>query len=398
MEQALSGIKVVELAEGITGPYAGNLMAGLGAEVIKVEPLGGDCTRRVGPFPEDVPDPEKSGLFLYLNMGKKSITLNLAGRAAVDLLRALVKDADILLESSPPGYLDSVGLAYEELESANPGFVLVSITGFGQTGPYKDYLATDLITNAVSGLMATMGDPDREPMNIGGWMSHYHVGAQAFSAALIALYSREATGQGQHVDISAMEAMTAASENSLAGWPYNHELEQRSGNLGRFGAQGIFSCRDGFVNIDTVIGNFHSFEILAKLTGIHELSDPAFADADSRIQHAEEINDLIRPWVEERTKAEIYPTGQSHRLPFGYVANVQDLLESPQLRDREFFVEVDHLVAGRLVYPGAPFRMSETPWQSGRAPLLGEHNLEIYCGRLKYSRATLVRLRQQGVI
>ena len=397
-EGALSGVKVLELAQGIAGPYAGNLMAGLGAEVIKVEPFEGDCTRRMGPFPKDKPDPEKSGLFLYLNMGKKSITLDLATNAARELLRSLVKDVDVILESFPPGHLDSMALGYEEMERINQGLVMVSITGFGQTGPYKDYVATDIVTNAVSGFMVTMGDAEREPMNIGGGMPQYHVGSQAFSAAVIALYNREVTGQGQHVDISAMEAMTAASENSLAGWPYNHQIERRSGNIGRFGAHGIFPCKDGFVNIDIVIGDFSSFETLAELVGSDELKDPAFADPNYRIQQAEQINDVVRPWIEKRTKSEIYHMGQRHRLPFGYVADVRDLVESKQLREREFFVDVCHPKAGWLTYPGAPFKMTETPWQPRRAPLLGEHNAEVYCEKLGYSRESMVRLRQQRII
>jgi len=397
-EQALSGTRVLEVESGIAGAYACALMSGLGAEVLKVEPPAGDWTRRAGPFPGDVPHVEKSALFLYINQGKKSITLDVETRVGQRLLRSLAEASDMLVEGAPPGWLDSFGLGYETLEALNPGLIVVSITGFGQTGPYRGYQATQLVVNAMCGLMATTGDPDREPLSPGGWSTECHVGTQAFSAALIALYGRQMNGRGQRVDVSALEAMIVSSENAPTNWAYNHEIERRSTNVSRQGASGIFPCADGFVSIDTVIGDFASFQRLATVTGITEFSDPAYADPAYRAAHAEEINALLRPWIAARTKEEVYHAGQAQRLPFGYVCTVKDLLESSHLKERRFFTDVEHPLVGRLAYPGAPFVMSETPWQSQRAPLLGEHNTEVFCARLGLGRDELARLHEQGVV
>ena len=379
-DQALSGVRALELAQGVAGPYAGNLMAGLGAEVVKVEPPAGDWSRRVEPVPGDVPHPEKSPLFLYLNMGKKSVTLELDTPRGRELLLQLASEVEVLFEDFPPGQLDSLGIGYRRLEEANPALVVVSITPFGQTGPYRNYKATELVIIAMSGLMRAYGEPDREPIKPGGWMGQYHVGTQAFGAALVALYDSQLTGRGQQVDISAMEAMQAANENAISNWAYNYEHVQRGGNVGRAGGTGLFRCRDGIAVLDTVIGDFPSFERFAVLTEVEELRDPAFKDPDYRREHAGEINELIRPWVESRTKSEIYHVGQAQRLPFGFVSDTRDLLGSPQLKARDFFVEVAHPCVGTLTYPGPPFKMTETPWQAGRAPLLGEHNEEVYGG------------------
>lgn len=395
---ALSTLRVLDLSFAIPGPYCAGLMAGLGAEVVKVEPLQGDTARRCGPFFQDDPHPEKSGLFLYVNQGKKSITLNLETETGRGIFRRLVRDVDVALESFQPGYLAGIGLGYSDLEQINPGLVLTSVTPFGQDGPYRGWKGNELVDYALSGQMYLFGDPDKEPLKTGGSIGQFFGGAMAFTASMTALFSRRVTGEGQHVDVSVTEAIASMVEGATSAWQYAGQVMGRTANQGRMAAEGQYRCKDGFVQVSTVVGNNASFQRFQDLMGVPELGDPKFATPEGRTEHRAELDALMQPWLSAHTKLDIYQMAQAVRLPFGYVCTTEDLLRSPQFLEREYFVELDHPVTGTLKYPGAPYKMSETPWQARRAPLLGEHNEEIYCGRLGYSRQELALLCSAGVI
>jgi crotonobetainyl-CoA:carnitine CoA-transferase CaiB-like acyl-CoA transferase len=397
-EGALSDLRVLDLGRGIAGPYCACLLAGYGAEVVKVEPPGrGDPARSVGPFLNDEPHLERSGLFLYLNTRKRGITLDLETQTGAGILRELVRDADILVENFEPGVMPGLGLSYETLRGANPRLVMVSISHFGQTGPYRDFKATNLTVSAMGGIMSLTGEPDREPLKNGGSQAEYQGGLHAFSAATIVSLGARMTGVGQHVDISIMECISSSLEGTLPFTSYIGEDHSRHRAGNRMSPViGLYPCRDGHIGIHA---NPREWPKVAEGIGMPELvDDPRFMTPAARREHRDELEAIILAWATDNDKQAIYDTAGKMRVPFAPVLTTEELLESPQLKAREFFVEIDHPETDTLVYPGAPFRMSETPWEVGRAPLLGEHNEEIYCGRLGYTREDLVLLRSKGVI
>jgi CoA:oxalate CoA-transferase len=390
-ENLLTGLEVIDLTHHIAGPYCTKLMAALGAEVIKVEKPGkGDGARKLGPFPADKPNPEASGLFLYLNTNKKSITLNLKTKTGVKILKDLIRDADILIENFEPRVMPSLKLDYNTLEKTNPGLVMTSISNFGQTGPYRDMRAEEINVFALGGLMNLLGDANREPLKFGGSPGQYMAGIAGFSGSLVALHNAEKTRIGQHVDISIMECLVSCHFQDMIEYSYTGRL------LPRLRRMLVMPCKDGFVAA-TVLQR--QWPRLSKLVGMPELlEDPRFKTMESRRIHADELEAYILPWMIERTKEEIYHAAQAVGLSFGYIATSEDLLKAPQYKARDFFVDIDHPVAGKLTYPGIPFGMDDIASDQKRAPLLGEHNEEIYCGHLGLTKKDLVKLRNNGVI
>ncbi|MBI4300296.1 MAG: CoA transferase [Chloroflexi bacterium] len=399
-KKALSDLVVLDLTHYVAGPYCTKLLADYGAEVIKVERPGiGDGARRIGPFPNDLPDPERSGLFLHLNTNKMGITLNLKAALGKMILLKLIMRADILVENFEPRVMPSLGFAYDELEKLNPRLVMTSVSNFGQTGPYRDYRASEITAFAMTGRMYRVGLEKREPVRYAEHMLQYFAGAAAASATMCAVIGAKLRGSGQHVDVSLIESLMGSVDSRLLRFPYTHRPPRREG-AGRLGAflRGVYPCKDGFIAIS---GNHErQWARLVQMLGKPELlHDPRFATTEARLQHADEFEAIFLPWLVERTKSEIFRLAQRHRVIVTPVYTTAELLEDPQYRARGFFVEVEHPVAGRFQYPGAPFRMAESPWQVRRpAPLLGQDNEEIYCRQLGYSREDLVRLRQLGVI
>jgi crotonobetainyl-CoA:carnitine CoA-transferase CaiB-like acyl-CoA transferase len=390
VDQALAGLRVLEVASGIAGAYAGQLMAGLGADVVKVEPPGsGDPLRREGPFPGDKPDPEASGLFLYLNAGKRSVTLDIARGETRDVFDRLVARSDLLVLDLAPARADALGLAYAELAARHPEKVVVALTPFGLDGPYRDYSADDITLQALSGLMDITGEPGDAPLQVGVPLAGYAAGTTAFTAALTARFHQLMTGEGQLVDVSMLEAMTAIMEHSPVTWVYQGVLRKRTGKWGGAAAWGLYPCADGFVGVISGLGE--SYQRFRRLIG-PPLTEDRFASLGARSEFVDEMNAAIVAWLADKTKDEAYHLAQAQRLPFSYICDASDVLRSGQLQERGFFAEVDHPVAGHVTYPGAPFRMSETPWRDLRAPLLGEHNDDVYRLELGLDAATLVRL------
>ncbi len=324
-ESTLAELRVLDLSDNVAGGYCGKLFADYGADVLKVEPPSGDPTRRHGPFPDDRPHRETGALWLYLGTNKRSVTLDISQPTGQRLFRRLVEDTNVIVESFPPGNLESIGLGFEALKSIKRRIVLVSITPYGQSGPKAGWRATNLTSFASGGQMSLTGEPDREPLVNAGYQVEYQAGLQAFAAAAVAAHQADATEVPQHVDISAQECMASALELYLPWWAYlKRDISKRGGNV---------------------------------LSSMVDATD----------------------------------------APITSVQTVADLLESEQLRARGYFQEAEHPVAGRRTYPGPPFRMSEVQWRAGRAPLLGEHNREVYCEELGLSGGELARLRAAGV-
>ncbi|MBI4498173.1 MAG: CoA transferase [Chloroflexi bacterium] len=396
---ALEGLVVVDFSHYLAGPYCTRLLAALGAEVIKIEKPGtGDGARRLGPFPNDVPHPERSGVFLYLNANKKSITLDLKTAVGVKIAKELIASADIVVENFRPGVMDRLGLGYETLRAINPRVVMASISNFGQTGPYRDLQATEIVEYALAGLLYITGEPTREPLKAGGSLAQYIAGQTAMIGIMMALFDADQSGQGQQVDVSIMEAASDHIESSLAAIGYGGAPSKRAGLRHQSHPWHPYPCRDGWAAI--IAGPPRNWPRIAELTGEPRLADPKYATPFQRQQPQarDEIDALLLPWLLEHDKQEIYHQGQAMGFAFGYVATTEDLFKSPQLRARDFFVEIDHPATGPLMYPGAPYQMSESTWRWDHAPLLGEHNEEVLCGRLGYTREDLTRLRQAGTV
>ena len=399
---ALSDLKVVEYAAMVSGPMCGKLFADLGAEVLKLEPPGrGDEARSHPPFPGDLPHPEKSGLFLYLNTSKKSVTLDPATASGAEIFRRLVREADILIENHPPGYLTSLGLGYDFLHALSPRLIVTSVTPFGQTGPYAGWKGSDLIEWAMSltgyNTPTLINDLASEnPLRAPGRQADMMGATTAAASTMMALMHREATGAGQWIDAACWQAVvnTAKIEMivySYAGMPYSRLRANAKAGLEPS------RCRDGYVYVLWVVDSH--FEALKELLGHpHALESDLFKSTAARAEY----DDVVRPLIqEELLKYDmdwLVREGQRIGLPIGPVLTVAQAAEHPHLGARNAFVEIDHPVAGRFRYPGPLVRMSATPPVARRAPLLGEHNEEILCGRLGYSREALAGLRAAGVI
>jgi CoA:oxalate CoA-transferase len=402
VRQALSDVKVLEFADFISGPYCGKLLSNTGAQVIKVERPGlGDKARSWGPFPQNLPHPEKSGLFLFLNTNKQSITLNVETAAGLKIFKELLKWADVLVEDHAVKEIRALGLSYAEVKAINPTLVMTSITPFGQTGPFKDYKGNDLIA-AHAGTEA-FGNPDEgvkdpvnlPPLKVPNHAADFMSGLTASALTLGALIGQRKEKRGQHIDLSKQEAVASITRQQLAYYSVMEENPSREWGRKKFGGF-LYPCKDGYV----VIWIGPHYHLVVKMMGDPEWSkEPMFADPLQRNSYIIELNQLISAWTVEYTAEEINNMALQHGVPCSLVRNVKDLVNDEQLAFRNFWQELDHAVAGKIKYPGAPFQLSATPAAFERpAPLLGEHNEKVYCEMLHYTREQLVRMRQGGII
>jgi crotonobetainyl-CoA:carnitine CoA-transferase CaiB-like acyl-CoA transferase len=385
----------------VAGPYCGKLLADLGAEVIKIEaPESGDEAREKGPYLHDIPGPERSGLFLYLNSNKLGITLNIETSVGREIFQRLAEHVDILIEDKPPGTMTDLGLGYDSLSKINPRLIMLSITPFGQTGPYKDYKAYHINIFHGSGLgylLPTYSqEPEREPVKGAGLMGEYDCGLSAAVAALVAVYARHTTDLGQYIDMSKQEALANLQRVELGEYPTMGIIEKRTTQRPLVG--GLVRCKDGYVTLTARAD--HQWGALVQL-----MDNPAWAqeewcqDESSRSENAERLRALIAEWAVQHTKDEIHHNGQRLGVITAAVNTTEDVFRSRQLQEREFFVEIEHPEAGRIVYPGAPFRLSKTPWKlTHPAPLLGEHNHQILGYRLGYSTDELRAMSEAGIL
>jgi CoA:oxalate CoA-transferase len=402
MKRLFEGLSVIEYGELISAPYCTKLMAGLGAEVIKIENTGGGDKARInGPFPRDIAHPEKSGLFLSLNTNKMGITLNLNKKKGTEIFKRLIETTDVLVENNDPGYMNKLGLGYDLLKTINPRMVMVSITPFGQTGPYRDYKAYHINSCGVGGMSVGIGDPKREPLTMPLSQGGYQSGSSAATAIMAALLARRKTGKGQYIDIAEVEvwATTHAGQNVLT-FPFRGVNGIRRGiHGGRTYPNEIFSCKNGYVCLITP--QLEQWKRLIEVLGSPEWAkNPKYRDRKSIAeQNPDEVNALIIPWMMKHTKEEILKICQDNRVPCVPVYDVSEVINNPQVKALDFFVELNHPQAGTLKYAKGPCAFEKTDWEwKTAAPLLGEHNEQVFCDRLGYSRKELASMRKSGVI
>lgn len=401
-EQALSDVRVLDLTWHIAGPWCTKLLADYGADVIKVERPGtGDPSRGMGPFLKDDPHPEKSGLFLYLNTNKRGVTLNFKTEAGKKILKEMIRDADILVESFSPGVMVRFGLDYQALERINPKLVMTSISNFGQTGPYRDFKSSDLISYAMGGAMNATGVPSMPPVGIARDIVLYEVGYLATVATMGAYLGACGDGIGDHVDVSVIEALNGSTDRrdcNLLTYGYTGFTTPRL-DPGTFrfsiGPFGSYPTTDGHVLALLGLAQWPRF---AAVLGQPDLpQDPRFQNIFD-VTHAPDLDAILLEWLAPRTKQEAAEEMQNHSVGVTPVNSPEDVVRSPHWRERGFFVEIDHPVAGKLTYPGAPIDATEAKWELRRpAPLLGQHNEEVY-EQLGYGKEDLVKLRGQGAI
>ncbi|TAK69848.1 MAG: CoA transferase [Dehalococcoidia bacterium] len=382
---ALSGVRVVDISQGIAGPYATKLLADAGATVIKVEPPGGDYSRRLGPFPGGVPDPERSGMYLHLNTSKRSVTLDVASDAGRAVLKRLLAGADVFVAGERTSKLRQLGLAYDDLKGEFPELVVAQVSPFGATGPYAEYDGNSITAMAMSTIMYNTGEPDREPLVTGGEPGEYIAGVQLWIGILAALENRARSGGGDHVDLSMAEAAASADEYNAAMYGFQGAIRRRFYSRHIFGyPNDILPCADGYVVVVPGAGGFpsplaaDSVSPMALLMEDPELDkNPLLTQAPERMVRWREFDELVAPYLSTHTAVEIVSLAQALRMPFAYVPTAADLLSDEHLAEREFFKQVEHPAAGKVTLPGSPFKMSETPLDATAAPLLGEANGEI---------------------
>jgi crotonobetainyl-CoA:carnitine CoA-transferase CaiB-like acyl-CoA transferase len=387
----LGGIRVLDLGEGVSAPYAARTLAGLGADVIKVESPEGDYARLVGPFPDDTPHPEKSALYLALNTGKRGVTLDLDSDSGRSRLLELAADAHIVIDNHDMGWLDERGLGYESLAEVRSDVIVTQITPFGDWGPYAGYEAGDLsmfhMGGNAHGMLGPVADPDSEPpIRAGGHQADQVAGVSAVTATLATLFRLRMTGQGCHLVVSSFEAMATQSIAGLANIamgresPTRQAAEVREASIGGQVAAigGVLPCNDGYVAISP--REDAQWARWLELMGNPDWSeDPKFNTRSARQQNSLELWELLAAWTRQRSRFDIARDGQQRRIPCFPVNTVSDLLNDPHLKERRFFVSIDHPVAGSFQYPGVAYRLSNTPLTLGSrpAPTLGQHNEEV---------------------
>ena len=398
-DRALQGVRVLDLTHHVAGPYCTKLLADFGAEVIKVERLQGDPARSLPPFAGDGPHPERSLLFAYLNTNKKSITLNLKTHTGRSLLERLLADTHILVENFAPRVMHSLGIDYDALSAINQSLVMVSISNFGQTGPYRDYKAADIIHYALGGLMYIFGSADREPLKHALRQTQFKAGTNAATSALIGWYHRQFTGEGQHIDISIHECVTSALRDTTSLYTYAGSTRQRQPAYTGDMPRSPVPTADGYI-VPIHFGGAVDWDGVADFIGAPTLKDGAFATPESRFDNAQALQEALEDGMTTWRKFDLMREAHKRRGHiYGVVHSPAEVLASEQYAARGYFSDIDHPVIGEATYPGAPFIMSDSPWRAGSpAPLLGEHNREVLCDRLSLSLEDLNILTASGVV
>jgi benzylsuccinate CoA-transferase BbsE subunit len=396
---ALSDLRVLDLAD-IKGALCAKLLGDMGANVIKIEPPGGDPMRCIGPFLDGTPHPDRSLFFWFYHTSKRGITLDVSQSAGQEIFKQLVAKTDVLIESSQPGGLAEFGLSYNDLKQVNPRLVLTSISPFGQTGPYRDFQTSDTVAQALGGMICVNGAADEPPLRALGLQAYHSAAFFAAIATMSALWTRDALGAGQWVDVSIQEAVAAAVEHVA---PFYHQglgVETRRGSLHWSRYFRVARCRDGYV-MHCTLGDWTSLVEWVKADGkAQDLVDPHWENLQYRKENAEHLFDILDEWAKGYSVAEMMEGAQLRRIPYAMVRPPEALADDPQLNARKFFSLVEHPELNRAFrYPGGPFRFSDTPWCiSHRPPLLGEHNVTVYREELGMTAEQLAELKRTRVI
>ena len=400
---ALAGVKVVDMTQFEAGTSCTETLAWLGADVVKVEePTRGDQGRHAS---TDRPGVD-SYYFMLLNANKRSVTCNLKDERGRAVLRDLIEQGDVFIENFGPGVIERLGFGYEVVREINPRIVYAQIKGFAPESPYGSFLAFDMIAQSVGGALSTTGDEDQRPIKPGPTIGDTGTGLHCAIGILAALYQRQLTGRGQHIYVAMQEAVINFSRIAYASQALWGKAAPRVGNrsvLGMSAPSDVYRCRGGGPNdycyIYTSRAGNHQWQRLLKVIGRDDLlDDPRFATPQDRVRHEAAIDELLAPWVAERTKVEVMETLGRAGVPAGAVFDTDELLHDPFLRDRGMFPTVEHPVRGEFTMPGWPVKMSDSDVPVVTAPLLGQHTEEVYADWLGYTPERVAELREQKAI
>jgi len=393
----LQGLRVVELGESVSAPYCSKLLADMGAEVIKIElPGTGDQTREYGPFLNDQPHQELSGLFLYLNANKRGVTLDLETPTGREILGGLLAKSQVFVHNLHPTEMDRLGVDYDTLRAHNDQLVMASITPFGLTGPYRNYKAYDINLAAAGGICEGLGSPDREPLTFGTPEVGYFAAMAAASSIVIALMA----GGGQHIDIAEVESMAGIYNGPEALMAvYQWRMTRRTGHhaLDFPYPNCILRCKDGYIFVGSPEGR--QWKTLLEVMGGPEWAKEERFWNRTRMnnEYADEVDGYMEEWLLQHTKAELLALALEHRIPLAPVRDFGEVRNDESLADQ--FVTIDRPDTGSVSFAGPPYKLSGQDVTSTRpAPLLGQHNADVYCDELGYSKEELVKLYQTGII
>jgi crotonobetainyl-CoA:carnitine CoA-transferase CaiB-like acyl-CoA transferase len=382
-EGALSGYRVLDLTDE-KGVLCSRLLADMGAEVIRVEK----------------PSVDSVGIIEEVNRGELDITLNIESKLGQDIFKRLIETADVMVESYPPGYLALLGLSYPRLSEINPRLIIASITDFGQDGPYRDYKSCDMVASALGGQMYVCGEPETPPLKPFGNQTYYTAATFAAIGVMLALWKRHTTDKGEYIDISLQECAAATLDHVLVRYFYEGLVSKRQGSLHWNNAFRIFACRDGYILLSLFLHWETLVEWLESEGMAEDLTGEKWRDREYRFKHLDHVIEVLERWTRTHVVADLVQPGQLMHFPWAEVTSIPGLVNSPQLKERGFFIEVEHSKSGKKYkIPGAPGKLSRSPWYVGeRIPSIGEHNIKIYHGELGLSREELEALAKEGII
>lgn len=392
MSKALEGVRVIDLTHAYNGPFCTTLLADNGADVIKIEPSGGDQCRQWGPMDEKSGE---SGFFAFLNRNKKGMTLNLKNPKALDIFYDLVRDADVVVQNYRAGVAEKLHVDYETIRKINPRVIYAAGSGFGQDSPLSNRPCYDIVAQSMGGMVNLTGFPDSPPTKVGPSIADNVTGIYLCVGVLMALYHREKTGEGQFVDVAMVDTIFSLLENSIVKTTMHGEIPQRQGNVDPSIAPfDIYACQDGYIALG--VGNDKLFRVFCKTIGREDLlEDERYKTNDLRCQYYRDgLQQLIQDWTKDKAKKDIEAIFDAVGVPCGPVLDMKEAIEQPHIQARHMMVHIDHPAIGDMYIQGCPIKLSATPGSVDTpAPMLGQHTQEV----LGLSDAAYAKLKEEGV-
>ena len=377
MGKVFEGLKVVDLTTALNGPFCTMFLGDYGADVIKIEPVGGEQSRSWGPIDEKSGE---SGFYGFVNRNKKGCTLNLKSEKGLEMFYELVKDADVLVENYRGGVTERLKIDYDTIKKINPNIIYASGSGFGQYGPITHRPCYDIVAQAMGGMLNLTGFKENDPVKVGPSVADHVAGIYLMVGVGMALYHREKTGEGQHIDVSMFDVIFSLLENAIVNYTMGGFIPERNGNVDPSIAPfDVYACKDGFVALG--VGNDKLFNKFANIIGHQELlEDERYKDNVSRCDnYIPDLQNLIREWCADYTKSEIEDIMDEAGIPCGPVLNVKVAIEHPHIQARDMMVHCEHPTVGDMYFQGCVIKLSETPGEVETAPpLVGQHNREVF--------------------
>ncbi len=393
MGKVFEGLKVVDLTTALNGPFCTMFLGDYGADVIKIEPVGGEQSRSWGPIDEKSGE---SGFYGFVNRNKKGCTLNLKSEKGLEMFYELVKDADVLVENYRGGVTKRLKIDYDTIKKINPNIIYASGSGFGQYGPITHRPCYDIVAQAMGGMLNLTGFKENDPVKVGPSVADHVAGIYLMVGVGMALYHREKTGEGQHIDVSMFDVIFSLLENAIVNYTMGGFIPERNGNVDPSIAPfDVYACKDGFVALG--VGNDKLFNKFANIIGHQELlEDERYKDNVSRCDnYIPDLQNLIREWCADYTKSEIEDIMDEAGIPCGPVLNVKEAIEHPHIQARDMMVHCEHPTVGDMYFQGCVIKLSETPGEVETAPpLVGQHNREVF-GLSEEEEKTLI---EEGVL